>query len=103
MLRNSHHTISFSGEGHPDVCLDGGAVLSEYLTVENSPVLFGCRTGICGTCLVEVESQENGQLPAPSPDEQELLDIIAPDLPNARLACQIELCADIRIRYIGKS
>ncbi|MEL6495801.1 MAG: 2Fe-2S iron-sulfur cluster-binding protein, partial [Cyanobacteria bacterium J06623_7] len=29
--------------------------LAEHLTVENSPILFGCRTGICGTCLVIIE------------------------------------------------
>ncbi|HXG65455.1 MAG TPA: 2Fe-2S iron-sulfur cluster-binding protein [Blastocatellia bacterium] len=99
---NSAYTVSFYGASRPAVRLHSGAILSEHLTVENSPVLFGCRTGICGTCLIEVESQENGQLPDPLPDEQELLDIIAPDLPNARLACQIALCADIKIRYIGK-
>ncbi|MBC6436085.1 2Fe-2S iron-sulfur cluster binding domain-containing protein, partial [Nostoc sp. HG1] len=36
--------------------------LSEHLTIQNSPVLFGCRTGICGTCLVEV----NGTIPSPN-------------------------------------
>jgi hypothetical protein len=48
-----------------------------------------------------VEAQENGELNSPSADEKELLELIAPDNPRARLACQIELCADIRIRYIG--
>ena len=75
--------------------------MSEHLTIENSPVLFGCRTGICGTCLVEVEEERNGQLLAPAADESELLEIIAPDLSRARLACQIELRADIKINYIG--
>ena len=95
------HKISFSPESHPQVTLARGSVLSEHLTIENSPVLFGCRTGICGTCLVEVEEEINGRLLAPSADESELLEIIAPDVSRARLACQVELRADIKVKYIG--
>ena len=95
------HTISFSPEGYTPVKLARGSVLSEHLTIENSPVLFGCRTGICGTCLVEVEGEASGKLLAPSADESELLEIIAPDIARARLACQVELLADIKVRYIG--
>ena len=97
----SLHRVSFTPAGHDLVSLERGSILSERLSVGNSPLLFGCRTGICGTCLIEVEAQENGELAAPSTDERELLEIIAPDNPRARLACQIELRADIRIRYIG--
>ena len=97
----SRHKIIFCAAGYLPISLSGGSVLSEHLTVENSPVLFGCRTGICGTCLIQVEAQENGALAAPADDEIELLEIIAPDNPKARLACQIELCADIKIKYIG--
>ncbi len=98
-----NYTISFSPESHIAVSLDDGAILSEHLTVENSPVLFGCRTAICGTCLIEILSEENGRLDCPGDDEKELLEIIAPDNPRARLACQIALAADIRIRYLGKA
>ena len=96
-----YHRISFSPESHPSVKLARGSVLSEHLTIENSPVLFGCRTGICGTCLVEVEEESNGNLLAPSEEERELLEIIAPDIQRARLACQVELRADIKVRYVG--
>jgi ferredoxin len=95
-------TVSFAEDGRTPVRLGRGAVLSEHLTIANSPVLFGCRTGICGTCLVEVEAQSNGELEPPSPDEQEMLELFAPDNARARLACQIALRADIRIRYLGK-
>jgi ferredoxin len=97
----SLHRVSFSTTSHGPVDLERGSILSETLNVSNSPLLFGCRTGICGTCLIEVEAQENGVLNSPSTDEKELLELIAPDNPRARLACQIELCADIRIRYLG--
>ena len=95
------HKISFTAESHNAVKLTVGSILSEHLTVENSPVLFGCRTGICGTCLIEVQEEINGRLADATDDERELLEIIAPDNPKARLACQIELCADIKIKYIG--
>jgi ferredoxin len=95
-------TITFLSERHTTIRLGLGSILSEHLTIDNSPVLFGCRTGICGTCLVEVLSQDNGDLPEPAEDEKELLEIVAPDNAKARLACQIELCADITIRYLGK-
>ena len=95
------HRVSFSSASHDPVSLERGSILSERLNVANSPLLFGCRTGICGTCLIEVVAQENGELICPSSDEQELLELIAPDNPRARLACQIELRADIKIRYIG--
>lgn len=95
------HRISFSPASHLPVRLPHGAMLSEQLSVENSPLLFGCRTGICGTCLIEVEEATNGELSEPAADELELLEIIAPENRRARLACQIELRADIRIRYIG--
>jgi ferredoxin len=97
----SLHLVSFSPASHCPISLARGAILSEHLNVANSPLLFGCRTGICGTCLIEVEAQENGEIACPSTDEKELLELIAPDNPRARLACQIELLADIRIRYIG--
>lgn len=101
-LETEEYVISFSPATHPPLRLKRQAMLSEHLTIANSPVLFGCRTGICGTCLSEIISQEGGQLPAPAEDERELLDIIAPDNKRARLACQIAICADLQIRYLGK-
>lgn len=95
------HCISFSPASHPPVRLPYGALLSEHLSVENSPLLFGCRTGICGTCLIEVEAATNGELGEPAADELELLEIIAPENQRARLACQIAMRADLCIRYIG--
>ena len=87
--------------GHAPVVLERGAELSERLTPENSPVLFGCRTGICATCLVRVEPL-SGELPGPGPDEAELLRIVAASDPKARLACQLKLRCDIRIEPIAQ-
>jgi ferredoxin len=95
------YVISFLPATHGPVRLKRNSILSEHLTIENSPVLFGCRTGICGTCLSEIIPQVDGALPEPSDDERELLDIIAPENARARLACQIAICADLQIHYIG--
>jgi ferredoxin len=84
-------TIHFPNTSYPAIALDCEQNLSEHLTVQNSPILFGCRTGICGTCLVKV----TGSISPAQADEQELLDAIAPAIPNARLACQICLTADL--------
>jgi ferredoxin len=85
------HTVRFFDEKYAPVELAEGSAISEHLDVGNSPLLFGCRTGLCGTCLLRVE----GQLPPPSAEEQELLDLLAPGDPQARLGCQIKLMSDI--------
>jgi ferredoxin len=85
--------VSFFDESFAPVELAEGAALSEHLDVRNSPLLFGCRTGICGTCLIRVE----GALPPASMEERELVDMLAPGDPHARLGCQIRLVGDIKV------
>jgi ferredoxin len=86
--------ISFPQTKFLPLSLEFNACLAEYLTPDNSPILFGCRTGLCGTCLVKVV----GEIPLPGTEERELLAILAPDDAQARLACQIKLTGDIAIR-----
>jgi len=85
--------IQFPQTNYQTIELENNQNLAEHLTVENSPILFGCRTGICGTCLVIIE----GDIPPPLEEEKELLEILAPENPKARLACQIQLTNDIKI------
>ncbi|MHC5735532.1 2Fe-2S iron-sulfur cluster binding domain-containing protein [Nostoc sp.] len=86
--------ISFPGSDFLPITLECHQSLSEHLTIQNSPVLFGCRTGICGTCLVEVI----GDIPSPLPDEQEMLETLAANYPHARLACQVDVTDNVDIR-----
>lgn len=65
--------------------------LAEVLTVQNSPVLFGCRTGLCGSCVVEVA----GAVDAPNTEELEILELYAAGNPLARLACQLQVRGDV--------
>ena len=90
------HKVSFSVEGHAPVEVPEGQTLSEELDASNSPLLFGCRSGICGTCISQVDT---GDVP-PDEEEQEIIELHAPDNPKARLACQINLTCDITIRPI---
>ncbi|NJN86345.1 MAG: (2Fe-2S)-binding protein [Leptolyngbyaceae cyanobacterium SL_7_1] len=90
-------TIHFSDTPYAPIDLEKFQSLSEHLTIQNSPILFGCRTGICGTCLVVVK----GTIPPADQAEQELLEVLAPNTPNARLACQIRLTADIDLAAIA--
>ncbi len=73
-----------------------GQPLPEFLTVQNSPVLFGCRTGLCGTCVVGVE----GDVDEPSIAELEIVELYAAGNPLARLACQLQVRGDVVLTSI---
>lgn len=74
-----------------------GENLSEHLHACNSPLLFGCRSGLCGVCLVEVLEGECSPIGA---DEKDALAVYAPDNPRARLACQIEPLGNLKVKSI---
>lgn len=93
------YEIKFPETKHSPARLTEGATLSTELTVLNSPLLFGCRTGICGTCLVQVESGSEHLAPAEG-EELEALEVYAPGNAKARLACQIFLDNDIALKKI---
>ena len=94
-------TVKLPGEeGKQTVSVPPHSNLSAYLDVNNSPILFGCRTGICGTCVCVVRVVGEGCLPPPSDDEREVLDLVAPKTMNARLACKLDLTTDISIYSI---
>lgn len=86
-------SVHFPNSEYPTVALGNNQPLSIALTLKNSPILFGCRTGICGTCLVSA----TGNLVPPTPEEKEVLDILAPHEPTARLACQIQPAGDLSL------
>jgi ferredoxin len=83
--------LRFVGTRHPPLELPPAAALAEALTTVNSPVMFGCRTGLCGTCVVRLAG---GDPDPASADEAEVLELYAPDHADARLACQLRLRAD---------
>jgi len=94
------HRIEFPATAFAPIELPDLASLPLHLTVENSPVLFGCRSGLCGTCLIEVEPLGAEAIDPPDAEESESLELYAPGNPRARLACQLVLSGAVRIRKI---
>jgi ferredoxin len=91
------YTVSFPDTSYPPIRCDPKRLLCQSLTVQNSPVLFGCRTGLCGTCVVQVSGPV---LPADAA-EREILAAYAADQPQARLACQLRAQGDLEIRRLA--
>lgn len=89
--------IEFPGTDKVSVELQKGDNLSEKLTIHNSPILFGCRIGICGTCAIEVLHSDE-PLPERSYDEKEFLGAMAPGRDEVRLACQIRINTNLKIK-----
>ena len=89
--QSQSYKVHFPNSNHADV--DACEPLSASLTLQNSPILFGCRTGICGTCLVIAK----GDMLPPDLEEQEVLEVLAADRANARLACQIKPIGDLSL------
>lgn len=89
--------LEFIGTDKPPVELKEGDCLSEKLTIHNSPILFGCRIGICGTCAIEV-LQSDSPLPPRTQDESDFLENMYPGNENIRLACQIHVNTNMKIR-----
>jgi ferredoxin len=87
--------------GAVELDITDGANLSEEVNITNCPILFGCRTGICGTCLVNVKDGADKITPAGS-DELEFLDIVGGPHENPRLACMFKVLGDVELEYIGK-
>jgi ferredoxin len=83
--------IKFADSRFSPIGIPIGQPLAEVLTVQNSPVLFGCRTGICGTCVIGVI----GNVEDPAQDELEILELYAVGNPKARLACQLQVRGDV--------
>lgn len=93
--------ISFTNNSHSPVEVKKQSNPSEVLTRSNGPVLFGCKTGICGICTVEVQSGADSLTPATNV-EKEVLGISARGNIKARLACQLSVVEDIEFKFIGK-
>jgi ferredoxin len=92
-MSNQQYWIKFPDSERSSIAVPGNERLSDCLTIQNSQVLFGCRTGICGTCLIAIQ----GEVSPPDAPEQEILEIFAPNNPLARLACQIVVTSDLEI------
>jgi ferredoxin len=92
--------IEFIGSNKTAVDLKDGDNLSEKLNIHNSPILFGCRIGICGTCAIEIVEEDGPSLHPRTHDEVGFLEAIAPGQDKVRLACQIHINTNLKVKKI---
>lgn len=93
--------IAFEDKGFEALEIAPGTPLADALDGPHSPVFFGCKSGNCGTCLVELDPEGAKLLPPPEENERDLLEALAPDSPTARLACQLSPNHDLKIKYLN--
>ena len=95
-------TITIKGDGDfAPVKMNKGLSLAEGLNKENSPIRYGCESGVCATCLIHVLEGMENLTPAGEEESETLADLAKAS--NARLACQFKVNGDITIEYIGFS
>jgi ferredoxin len=69
--------------------------LIDMCETHDTSILFGCRDGACGACMVRVlEGAEN--LSSMQDDERDFLETMAAE-PNERLACQCRVRGDVKL------
>jgi len=75
--------------------VDMGLSLMEYLKACEYDILATCGgMALCATCCVDVLEGED-KLKEMTDDEYAMLDTLPDLLPNSRLACQLQLSADM--------
>ncbi|WP_406053894.1 (2Fe-2S)-binding protein [Streptomyces sp. NBC_01077] len=84
--------------GTQQVHVPAGSPLLNVSTEHNLPIVFGCRAGRCGTCLVQVVSG-SANLRAPTVREEGILKVVDAE-PDWRLACQCIAFGDVHLRYV---
>lgn len=83
-----------------EILLSAGSPLTdiEYETPEQL-IPFGCRSGACGACVVEV-LEGFDSLGETEPDEIDFLEDLGRTNGNYRLACQCRLIGSAAIRVV---
>lgn len=76
-----------------------GASLLDACEENGAPIPFSCTVGACATCIIAIEEGAENASDA-DPDELETAES-ASDVDGARLACQITVNGDIKIRSLG--
>lgn len=72
-----------------------GYALIDMCEDHDTSILFGCRDGACGACMVRViEGQEH--LSPMQDDEKDFLETMAAE-PDERLACQCKVYGDVKL------
>lgn len=77
------------------ISVDSNAAIIDVCENEDTSILFGCRDGACGACLIRVlENPQN--LSQMDEQERDFLETMAAR-ENERLACQCRVVGDVTI------
>jgi len=72
-----------------------GYAMIDMCEEHDTSILFGCRDGACGACMIRVlEGPQN--LSPMQESERDFLETMAAE-PNERLACQCKVLGDVKI------
>ena len=72
-----------------------GYALIDMCEDHDTSILFGCRDGACGACMVKVISGADKLSPMQD-DEKDFLETMAAE-PDERLACQCKVYGDVKL------
>ncbi|GLR75246.1 MULTISPECIES: 2Fe-2S iron-sulfur cluster-binding protein [Aliivibrio] len=72
-----------------EIDMEKNQFLHEIETKESSNIPYGCRKGVCGQCVVELNDHHNVLKPK-TEDEKIILSVIGRNKENHRLACTCE-------------
>lgn len=90
-------TVTFKSDNKTAQC-EPGTPLIDLCKQQGASVPFSCQNGICGTCIIKVNSgMEN--LSAPEEKEKNTLQMFGAG-PQNRLACQCKVNGDVEIEDI---
>ncbi len=76
--------------------VDDGYALIDMCEDHDTSILFGCRDGACGACMVKVLDGLDKLSPMQD-DERDFLETMAAE-PNERLACQCRVYGDVTLK-----
>lgn len=78
-----------------------GENFQNIVEVTGSGMVFGCRDGECGTCILDI--QQGNEYLSPINEKEKTVLKNFPDAPkNGRLACQLEIAKPnglVRVKY----
>jgi ferredoxin len=75
--------------------VEAGSMIIDVCESEETSILFGCRDGACGACMIRV--LENPQNLSPMEDhERDFLETMAAR-DDERLACQCKVLGDVTV------
>ena len=88
--------LKIDGELDREVEAVAGSILLDVAQANGQPLEGACEGAMaCSTCHVIVAAEDFAKLPRASEEEDDLLDLAAHVTRTSRLACQIELSAEL--------